>query len=124
MRFEKERKESDLSARLEAKSIVAAIKQGLDMSQELADVSPELEVLMYQNNDAYVVRMALEFRKRVQGYVERLLNGEDIECGSETEESEADDSPARPDSETNIAFHHPQGSPLSETEAQEGFRSP
>jgi len=94
MQFEKERKESDDSARKEARSIVNAMKNGLDMTEELT-ITPRTLRALYTfckqyPNDAFIVLTALEFRKKVREYVDRLITGEDISVGADNEEAEED----------------------------------
>ena len=88
-----DRKEPDASARKEAKSIVHAMKHGVDMSDVLV-ISEQTRQLLKAfcddaPEDAFRVRNALNYRERVRAYVDRLLAGEEI--GPETDDAETEE---------------------------------
>jgi hypothetical protein len=95
MEFEREYKESDVAAKQEAKSIVRAMKNGVSFEDVFHVAASTVNALrsfcLHFKSDAYIVLNALEFRIKVQGYVDRLIAGEDIgTCSAETEEEQAE----------------------------------
>jgi hypothetical protein len=118
MQHDRERKESDNAARLEARSIVSAMKHGVDMTEELnisRDTQINLEAFCKEYpGDAYIVRNAIEFRSKVRENVDLLLAGQD--WGDDAEEVEAAESDASEATEHSI--QGAEESSVSEAEAQ------
>jgi hypothetical protein len=102
-----ERLESDRSARNEARSIIQAMKRGVNMS-DVFRIPPATQLLLdeFSAGDsiaAGVVRNSLAYRQVVKDYVRRLLSGEEIgpyeeEQDSEEEESDGTETAVAPDS--------------------------
>jgi hypothetical protein len=97
-KLEHERKELAESALGEARSIVRAMKRGVDMSdvfQMPRITAIALRAFCRENpGDAYIVRNALDFREKVRKHVDRLLAGEEqLDEAVETEDP-ADETPA------------------------------
>jgi hypothetical protein len=90
---EHERSETNHMAKLEAVSIVKAMKNGIDMTDAMIISKPiqrALALFCKQfPNDAYMVQNALRYRRWVRQYVDRILAGEDLHVSPEAEE-EAD----------------------------------
>lgn len=95
MAEQKERSESDRSARLEAISIVQAMKNGVDMNDTMHisyRCSEALKLFCKQfPSDAYMVLNALEYRNKVREYIDRIKAGEDLSVAANDTEEEDDD---------------------------------
>lgn len=98
MDFTKERKESDLAARKEAQSIVRAMKNGVNMTDELVVTTRTVQVLREDGKKdpvyAVLATSALEYRAKVREYVDLLLAGKEDLGDTHEEDVEAEDDTA------------------------------
>lgn len=123
--MERERKESDLSALQEARSLVRAMQNGLDVRDAIA-ISPDaLEKLNAfcdeYPSDAYIVRNALAYRDKVKEYIVRLLKGENVTAeakdGEEVESEEVELAESTPPEASGWSSPDATGYSIPEAEA-------
>jgi hypothetical protein len=119
----KEPRESDHSARLEAKSIVCAINNGVDITDALTmskTVAQALKLFCKKYpNEAYIVLNAVTYRAKVKHYVDLILAGQDWGDEKNGEEENSEDIEVPPDisAEVNAPAQGEEESAIPEAQA-------
>jgi rRNA processing protein Krr1/Pno1 len=121
---DREYKEPDHAALQEARSIIHAMKHGVDMSDVFTITQKEQSYLnaLAHSEYAYIGKNAMAYRAKVQAHVDRLIKEGDVVV-AEAEEAEADVSESAEDTEAVGSFSIQEELTSAKEEASEVFDS-